>query len=208
MSDRSAFQSWFDAHPELDAEALSTLDAFVGLLKEESEKQNLIAKSTVSVIWDRHILDSAQLLDHVPRGTRRILDIGSGAGLPGLVMAILQPDLHVTLIEQRRKRCEFLNDAVSDLSLENVTVIMGDVAKLEADPFPVITARAFAHIQKVVRSAAQFRTNETVYILPKGASAEGELALLPKTATFHVEQSITEPSAGILIGTICDTVTV
>ena len=207
MPDRSAFQSWFDTHPDLDAKVLSTLDAFVALLTDESEKQNLISKSTVSVIWDRHILDSAQLLDHVPRGTRRILDIGSGAGLPGLVMAILQPDLHLTLIEQRRKRVEFLNEVVSDLSLENVTVMMGDVAKLETVPFDVITARAFAPIQKIVSSTAQFRTNETVYILPKGASAQSDLALLPKAATFHVEQSITEPSAGILIGKICDTVT-
>jgi len=190
-----------------DQSAIEQLDRLVSLLLEENERQNLIAKPTIGAIWQRHIADSAQLLDHVPRGTLGSsggpwLDLGTGAGFPGLVIAALRPDLAVNLVESRRKRADWLEIARIELGLEQCRVIASRLELVESCQTGVISARAFAPLPKLLDLSARFSTPATLWLLPKGRSAAQELLALPesKRKLFHVEQSRTDPEAGIIVG--------
>ncbi|MFN6934883.1 MAG: 16S rRNA (guanine(527)-N(7))-methyltransferase RsmG [Tsuneonella sp.] len=186
-----------------DREATARLDYFARLLTEESLRQNLISANSTDHLWQRHIADSAQLLDHSPAGILSPwLDLGSGAGFPGLVIAVMRPDWPITLVESRRLRIDWLNHVVQTLRLENCSVLG---ARLEVvDPFPagVISARAFAPLPKLLRLARPFSTADTVWLLPKGRSAAQEVADLPvqERRMFHVEQSVSDGESGIVIG--------
>lgn len=187
----------------VDPEGLERCKRLIELLRHENEVQNLVSRESISEVWKRHIADSIQLLRFVPRGTSTWLDLGTGAGFPGLAVAIARPDTSVTLVESRRRRCEWLAAAADDLGLENVLVAH---ARLEVIPdrrFDVISARAFAPMDRLIPLATRFSTSATHWVLPKGRSARQELASLPPKVArmFHVEQSLTDPEAGILVGT-------
>ena len=102
-------RDWLRALPECDDAAMGRLERFVTLLAEENERQNLVSTASLGEVWRRHIVDSAQLLVHVPRGTSPWLDLGTGAGLPGLVIAALRPECEVLMVESRAKRIEWLD---------------------------------------------------------------------------------------------------
>ncbi|WP_367183737.1 16S rRNA (guanine(527)-N(7))-methyltransferase RsmG [Novosphingobium sp. Chol11] len=178
------------------------------LLLEASSQQNLVAKSTLPHIWQRHIADSAQLL-HVSRETLppgAWLDLGTGAGFPGLVVAALQPERRVTLVDSRRLRTSWLTQACSQLGLDRVEVVTARVEDLPDAKWEVISARAFAPLEELLALSARFSTRETLWLLPKGAKAAHELATLPPQwdHMFHVEQSLTNPAAGIIIGRLLE----
>lgn len=192
-----------------DAAALERLDRLVSLIIAENEQQNLIAKATVSSIWQRHIADSAQLLSHVPRGTVSDsgiqgvwLDLGTGAGFPGLVIAALRPEWSVKLVESRKRRVEWLERARIAMDLVKCEVVGARLESVESFPAAVISARAFAPLEKLIDLSSRFSTNDTFWVLPKGRSAAQELAALPEAERrlFHVEQSSTDPDAGIIVG--------
>ncbi|MFN4113535.1 MAG: 16S rRNA (guanine(527)-N(7))-methyltransferase RsmG [Sphingomonadaceae bacterium] len=187
-----------------DQVALERLDCLLACLIEENARQNLVAAATLSMVWQRHIADSAQLLAHVPRETAPGLwmDLGSGAGFPGLVLAALRPDDPVILVESRRKRIDWLERMVAELELGNCRVEGKRLEQVETVPAGVITARAFAPLRTLVQLSARFSTAHTLFLLPKGRSAAQELDNMPKRIrqTFHVEQSLTDPQAGILVG--------
>ena len=184
---------------DVSRETLARLQAYESLLQDESKKQNLIAPSTLDHLWERHIIDSAQLVRLAPRhGTWA--DVGSGAGLPGLVIAIFT-DSPVTLIEPRRLRVEFLNRCVERLGLsERVSIY---AAKVEAvnGRFHVITARAVAALDRFLGAAAHLSRTETVWVLPKGRNAQTELAQARRNwhCDVRVEQSCTDPESEILV---------
>lgn len=200
--DRAKAIAWLEQNLVTDANTLQQLDRFVGMLLEEAENQNLIARATQPIIWTRHIIDSAQLLLHVPRGTSsRWIDLGSGAGLPGLVNAILDPASHFTLVERRPLRTGWLQRAASELGLDNVTVFTGPASAVPDQIFDVITARAFAPMLKLVELAKRFASGTTLWILPKGRSAADELGAVPGwQSMFHVEPSVTDDESGIIVG--------
>lgn len=187
-----------------DVAALDRIELLIAQLLVENRRQNLISRPSEGQIWQRHIADSAQLLRLVPRETSgKWLDLGSGAGFPGLVIAALRPDLPVILVESRQRRIEWLNRMVDQLALPHCVV---DGRRLELVPgFParVISARAFAPLPRLLSLSAPFSTRATTYLLPKGRSAAQELAELPAKvrAMFHVEQSLTDPDAGIIVST-------
>ncbi|WP_271439695.1 16S rRNA (guanine(527)-N(7))-methyltransferase RsmG [Pontixanthobacter luteolus] len=187
-----------------DAEAMERLDQFVAALKLENETQNLVAKPTLETAWQRHIADSAQLLSHVSRETGIWLDLGTGAGLPGLIIAIMRPKRPVVLVESRRKRIDWLERMRMDLALSKCTIEGKRLELVESVPASVISARAFAPLPKLIDLSARFSTAETTFVLPKGRSAAQELQTLPKKARklFHVEQSLTDDDAGILVGSL------
>ncbi|WP_156839750.1 16S rRNA (guanine(527)-N(7))-methyltransferase RsmG [Novosphingobium aquimarinum] len=189
--------------PEFDDKARARLVQFAEAVRDENRAQNLIAASSLDQIWSRHFLDSAQLLHHVPRGTGPWLDLGSGAGFPGLVAAILRPECDVRLVESRRRRIEWLERASVRLGLDNITVIGSRLEAAEGFTAGVISARAFAPLPKLLDISARFSTIETIWLLPKGRSAAQELDdLRGWRHTFHVEQSLTDPDAGIIVGTL------
>ncbi|MDJ0978470.1 MAG: 16S rRNA (guanine(527)-N(7))-methyltransferase RsmG [Erythrobacter sp.] len=186
---------------------MARLDRFARLLLEENKRQNLISKASEGELWLRHIADSAQLMEHVPRETFEHttpdpwLDLGTGAGFPGLVIASLRPNSPVALVESRARRVEFLERCVSELGLARCQVLGDRLERIEPFPASVISARAFAPLEKLLRLSARFSTRATRYILPKGRSAAHELISQKKSIRmmFHVEQSLTDCDAGIIV---------
>ena len=164
----------------------------------ESERQNLIARSTLDSIWVRHIVDSLQLAALGPEGVW--LDVGTGAGFPGLAIASVEPHREMILVEPRRLRADYLRNAADTLGLANVTVL---AAKVEAvrDKAKVISARAVSRLDQLFAAAERCAQKETVWLLPKGRKADEEVAEARRTwhGVFHVEQSITDPESAIVI---------
>ena len=186
-----------------DTEAFAKLELFAKALVTEAESQNLIARSTVPMLWQRHIADSAQLLDHVSRETGPWLDLGSGAGFPGIVLAIMRPDVSHVLVESRARRIAWLERMVSLANLTHCRVAGSQLEKVETIKAGVITARAFAPLPQLLHLSARFSTARTVWLLPKGRSAAQERDELesPQRDMFHVKQSVTSQDAAILVGT-------
>lgn len=184
-----------------DGRSMERLDRLADALRIENKAQNLVSPATLDKVWSRHICDSAQLVDHAVN-PRNWLDLGTGAGFPGLVVAILRPDLPVTLVESRRLRIEWLQRMAVELELERCSVVGLRLESVETAPFSVISARAFAPLTRLVGMARRFSTGDTVWLLPKGRSAAQEVADLPKgtRGMFHVEPSVTDPKAGIVVG--------
>lgn len=193
-------RGWIDAAFAPTPAQWAQLEGFAALLVAENERQNLIAASTISTMWVRHIADSAQLLSF-DRGDGLWLDLGSGAGLPGLVVAILS-ERPVVLVESRKLRCEFLRSTATELGLAHVEVVEAPLERVETRAAAVISARAFAPLDKLIDLSARFSTESTRWLLPKGRNAVKELALLPEAwqRMFHVEQSRTDAESQILVG--------
>lgn len=186
-----------------DATGIARLERLAALILDENTRQNLISKPSESAMWLRHLADSAQLLEYLPRETSPWLDLGSGAGFPGLVIAALRPELEVILVESRRKRADWLERAVAELGLEHCRIEGRRLEHVEGFAAGVISARAFAPLPKLFALSARFSTRDTLWLLPKGRSAVQEVASLPNGVArlFHVKHSATDPEAGIVIGT-------
>jgi 16S rRNA (guanine527-N7)-methyltransferase len=181
-------------------ETFERLSAYVERLKCEATRQNLVSRSSLEHVWERHILDAAQLVRFEPNGGASWLDVGSGAGLPGIVIACLV-DGPVTLLEPRRLRSEFLRETVELLGLATVV----ECAKVEriAGRFDVITGRAVAPLAKFFEMSHHLSTEKTVWVLPKGRRAQSELAEAKRAwqGVFHVERSATDADSWIVVGT-------
>lgn len=189
-----------------DADVMGRLRGFSELLLAENAHQNLISKPSEAQLWQRHFADSAQLLEYVPRETQcppqgPWLDLGTGAGFPGLIIAILRPHWSVRLVESRPRRVQFLEKCTRDLDLTHCHVLGDRIERIDPFPTSVISARAFAPLEKLLRLSAPFSTEQTRYLLPKGRSAAQELARQKKPirTMFHVKQSLTDRDAGIIV---------
>ncbi len=198
-------RDWLREVLDIDAAGMARLARLVDLLIDENGRQNLVARGTLPHVWQRHVVDSAQLLAVVPRGTMpqgAWLDLGTGAGFPGLAIAAIEPDRPVTLVDSRRLRTEWLARAAADLGLTNVTVVLSRVEDLPTRQYAVISARAFAPLDKLLQLSARFSTPEALWLLPKGAKAAHEVRELSGSWNhlFHVEQSLTDPQAGVIVG--------
>lgn len=187
------------ANRDVSRETFGKLQCYVELLKGESKRQNLISASTMDTIWERHILDSAQLVRFEPHAGASWVDIGSGAGLPGIVIACLVAG-PVALVEPRRLRAEFLARVSKELGLRT-SVHQKKAEKLEGK-FDVITGRAVAALDEFLRLSAHLSTRNSIWALPKGRAAQSELAdaLHSWQGTFHVEQSITDADSYVVVG--------
>lgn len=190
-----------NARVAVSRETSGRLRALQALVVDENKRQNLVSAASIPEFWERHILDSVQLTHLVPPTARTWLDLGSGAGFPGLVAAIAG-FAHVTLVEQRTRRAEFLAHAIGALNLEDrATVICSRLERVEARPFDVISARAFAPLGRLLDLAARFAAEETLWVLPKGKNAKTELdAVTPLWhGNFRLEPSVTDPAAAIIL---------
>lgn len=204
ITDEAGARAWIAAMPDVDAAGVDRLDTLVALLELENAQQNLVSANSLDAVWQRHLADSAQLLAHVSRETAGSwLDLGTGAGFPGLVVAALQPHRRVVLVESRARRIDWLERAAAALGLHHVRVVGARLETVEALSVDVISARAFAPLDRLIAMAARFSTSETQWVLPKGRSAAQDLAMLRGWIhTFHVEQSLTDPDAGVIVGTL------
>jgi 16S rRNA (guanine527-N7)-methyltransferase len=181
-------------------ETFGRLERYVALLRDENRRQNLVSQSTLDDSWRRHILDSAQLLRYAPSTEAAWVDIGSGAGLPGIVVSCLSDD-PVTLVEPRRLRAEFLHKVSESLGLR--TAVLCCKAERVEGKFDVITARAVASLAKLLEISAHLSTRNTVWALPKGRGAEGELAEARRSwqGDFRVEPSVTDADSYVVVAT-------
>lgn len=203
-------QDWLRAIFDVSRETWDRIQAFVGFLRREAASQNLIAASTLESIWSRHIVDSAQLLKLLPDDAAQDgnwIDLGSGAGFPGIIVALLSSH-HVTLVESRNRRIEYLQRAIGMLDLEDRVSLAGmPLERLETAPYSVISARAFAPLPRLFDLAARFSTDKTIWLLPKGRNAVKEWQEVQPawTGDFRIEPSITDAESGILVGRLSAT---
>lgn len=182
-------------------ETTCLLEEYVTLLTTANEEQNLVSGSTLSSAWARHVLDSAQLVRFEPFDGASWVDIGAGAGLPGLIVAsIVHGPVH--LVEPRRLRAEFLERAAAELGLGNVMIHRCKAERVRGT-FDVITARAVASLPRLLDLSAHLSTGKTIWVLPKGRSARAELAEARRAwqGTFHVEPSVTDGDSSIIVAT-------
>jgi 16S rRNA (guanine527-N7)-methyltransferase len=188
------------AQRPVSRETFEKLERYVALLREESRRQNLVAASTLDHLWDRHILDSAQIVRFEPYPVASWADIGSGAGLPGIVIACLVEG-RVTLVEPRRLRADFLHRVAESLQLR-VEVRCAKVERVEGS-FEVITARAVTNLAKMLQISAHLSTRKTIWALPKGQNALAELSDARRSwqGEFRVERSVTDADSYIVVGT-------
>ena len=193
------------SHDLVSRETLSRLDAFVALLLARQERMNLIGASTIPNLWTRHIADSLQLLRLAP-AARVWADLGSGAGLPGLVLACALADeagAAVHLVESIRKKAEFLRDCVSAIGLPGIVhnQRIEDFTRANRVAFDAVTARALAPLDKLLAYATPLLKTGAVALFPKGQDVEAELTLASKSWKLETElvPSKTDPHARIVV---------
>ena len=194
---REAFATEFD----VSRETLAKLDRYAELLTEWQQRMNLVGPSTLPHIWDRHFRDSAQLFAIAGPG-KSWLDIGAGGGFPGLVLAILDPESNITLVESITKKCRFLDTVAHETHVAgHVAVANVRVEALAGSKYDIITARAAAGLETLLDWGMPFAGSGTRWILPKGARVQEELASAAKQFHFAHEliPSRTDSDARIVV---------
>lgn len=178
-------------------ETFDRLTLYTDLLTAENERQNLVSRGTIEGLWDRHILDSAQLARFQRRTDSSWADVGSGAGLPGIVLACLVKG-PVTLIEPRRLRAVFLSQVIDKLGL-NARVVAAKAERTSGN-YDIICARAVTSVSKLLKISYHLSTRNSIWVLPKGKIGRTELVDARHTwqAEFHVEQSLTDSESVII----------
>jgi 16S rRNA (guanine527-N7)-methyltransferase len=157
------------------ADRFAQAEALCGLLATDGIIRGLIGPREVPRLWDRHLLNCAVVTDLIPADAT-VCDIGSGAGLPGLVLAIRRPDLQITLIEPLLRRTSFLEEAVAHMGLANVTVTRARAEERHRkDEFDVVSARAVAPLDRLVGWALPLTRTGGLFLAMKGSSASSEI---------------------------------
>lgn len=173
--------------------AYSALSVFADKLFVEGEQRGLIGPRERDRIWSRHIVNCAALLPYLPsRGS--VIDVGSGAGLPGLVIAAVRPDLEITLIDAMEKRCQWLEECAAEMGLANVTVIHGRSDSLGQDlKAGAVTARAVANMSKLIRITARLIAPGGALLALKGRRVYDELeAARPELKRYGLQAEVHE----------------
>lgn len=174
------------------------LEIYADLLVKWNTRINLVSPDSIPSLWARHIADSAQLFRFIPQNTPNLLDVGSGAGFPGLVLAILgAPSVH--LVESDQRKVAFMREAAR---MAGAAVTIHACRIEQAPPFTagVVTARALAPLAKLLDWTAPFRGPDTVCLFLKGQTVEAELTDARKQWTMTVDRqpSVTDPTGTIL----------
>jgi 16S rRNA (guanine527-N7)-methyltransferase len=192
----------FAALSGVSHETLARLKAYVGLLAEWNARQNLVSVNSLNDVWRRHIWDSAQLAPFVPPDAKNLIDLGSGAGFPALVLAAMfreNPDFRVVVTDSIAKKCRFLDAAAERMELK-VEVRNGRIEDYPREPFDVITGRACAPLDKLLGYAQHFRGKGSICLFLKGQSVEVELTAARKSWNIKAirHESRSDPSGVIL----------
>ena len=159
-------------------ETLNSFCEYQTLLAKWNKKINLVSKNTLANLWERHFLDSGQIINHVDASGKRWVDVGAGAGFPGLVVALLlrdrKIDCDMILVEKNTKKVFFLNEVIRKLNL-NVKVVNKNVESIESLNADILTARAFSELKKLVELALFHRKEKGVCLFLKGENYRFEL---------------------------------
>lgn len=179
-----------------------TMDKFIiyaDLLEKWQKSINLVSNNTLPDMWRRHFYDSAQLIDHIEiKENLRVLDLGSGAGFPGLVLSILGVG-RVHLVEAVGKKCSFMNQVIRETGLD-AKVENERIENMVAFPIDLITSRACADLEKLLDLTAAYRSEKTGCLFLKGQRSEEEISRAQKKYSFSVKKhaSKSEESGMIL----------
>lgn len=193
----------FRRHFDVSRETIDRLTIYFNLLKKWNPKINLVSKTTIDYAWHRHFADSAQLWDMAPQGAKTWLDIGSGAGFPGLVIAAIAaekaPEMKVTMLESDARKSVFLQTASREMGIDS-TVITQRIEEAPDQNAEIVSARALASLNQLLGFAEKHRKSDGVCLFSKGAKAD--LELTEATASWHIEvqrfPSMTDSQAVIL----------
>ena len=193
----------FAAAFDVSRETCARFVRYETALRRWQRRINLIGASTLNDLWRRHFADSAQLAAHLRNGARRVVDLGSGAGFPGLVLKLLRPELDVTLIEADTRKAAFLSATAADLSADiavfarRIEDVARDPARPEAD---VVTARALAPLPDLLELASGWTVDNPQFLLLKGQNVEKELISATRCWKMSVMQfdSVTHPGGRLL----------
>jgi 16S rRNA (guanine527-N7)-methyltransferase len=166
----------------------SQLEAYLNLLVEWTDKINLIAPSTVPDAAWRHVADCAQLAPYLPTPPVRVVDVGSGAGLPGLVLAVVAPQHTYVLVEQDQRKSAFLRTAAHALRLQNVEIPAVNVAKIPPAMADIVTARAYAPLLRLLETTRHILADGAQYVLLKGQAVPEEIRACE--TTFHLTSAL------------------
>ncbi len=177
----------------LSPEIAGVLLAYLALLSKWNRVYNLTAVRDPSAMLVQHLLDSIAVIAPLRRWTggepARVLDVGSGAGLPGVVIAALLPEAEVTCVDAVGKKASFIRQVAGELALKNLHALHSRVEALAGDPFDVIVSRAFASLADFVALTRRHTGTGSVWLAMKGPSPAEEMSALPKAIdVFHVEQ--------------------
>ena len=183
----------------ISMEMSTLLRTYVELLLHWNKKINLIGARQEDKIWERHVIDCAQLVRHIPPGTGDLIDFGSGAGLPGIILAIMT-NKQVHLIESDKRKCAFLREAASKLELKNVYIHAERIETIKPWPVEYITARALAPLHSLLELTNPFTHTKTSTFFLKGKTLEQEISDAKLNWDFHYEvfQSITDSHGSVI----------
>ena len=189
----------FAAAVPVSRETLDRLRRYHQLLEDWNSRHNLVSRGSMQDVWRRHFLDSAQVADLIPTTARTLVDLGSGAGFPGLVLAIMRPELRVTLIEATAKKCRFLQTVAHELGLK-VAIRNERIEDSPPESFGIVTARACAPLAHLLSYAQRFWGMGTRAFIHKGQNLASELTEAHKSWRIVSEQhsSRSDPSGIIL----------
>ena len=199
MDYRDAFQAEFN----VSRETMSVLDNYASLLRKWNPAINLVSKSTIDALWQRHFHDSAQIYQFQPENPCHWADLGSGGGFPALVLAAMakedSPETRFTLVESDLRKCTFLRTVIRDLGL-NATVITARIEETEGLGADILTARALASLDKLLEFANLHLSPSGTAIFPKGDRYQAEIAQAKANWRFDLEEipSKTNPTGAIL----------
>ena len=201
--DRFSQIDTFSRFTQVSRETITSLIKYENYLIKSNEKLNLIGKSTINEIWIRHFLDSSQVIDFIDKNIKTVIDLGSGAGFPGLIIAILAKDrkihLKVKLIEKSTKKASFLKEIINHLNL-NVTVLNINAfthpRKLEAD---LIVARAFKPLKIVLQFLDKNTENWKKIFLFLGKTGKDELLEASKSWYIQYKQRVSVTSSDSVV---------
>ena len=186
------------AASNVSRETLERLSVFLDLLKRWNGTVNLVSSRDLANIWPRHIADALQLIPLIPSGTDRLIDLGSGAGFPGLVLAIAA-NIRADLVEADERKAAFLKEAARAVAAP-ATVHGSRIENTRLDPAALVTARALAPLPTLLHLAAPLLTPGGVCLFPKGRRVEDELTSAAALWHMQIERfpSATDPTASIL----------
>jgi len=190
----------FQRDTGVSRETLDRLAAYVELLLKWNARINLIGRGTEAELWRRHILDSAQLLPIIPKTAKSVVDVGSGAGLPGLILSILNSAASFALIEADQQKAAFLREAIR-ATQSSAIVHNSRVQEVDLPAQDVVMARALAPLDRLLELVQKLVSIHTICIFPKGATAEQELTEARARWKMQVRQvpSRTDPAGRILV---------
>lgn len=191
---------FLDHFPDVSRETLEKLECYEGELKKWSKKINIIGRDTIQEIWSRHFLDSAQLVKDIgEKENVSICDIGTGAGFPGVIIALLCPHADVTCVDSNHKKISFINQLVPKLGI-NLSARCERIEAIKDKDFDIITSRALATVSDILKISNHLLKKDGKYLLLKGKNIKDELTEAKEI--WHIKtclrKSIVNPEGVVL----------